>query len=465
MKRILLLVALVFPLSAPAALKLNGKNFLYEKDPKALASTVQLVFRTGSISDPQGKEGLARIAFHSLLRGTKKKSRKEFVAELERLGGSLEVDSGTNRAIISLNALSENLEPAIRLLSEAVLEPALSESEIKSLLEEELAKLHQEKSNNRALLQRSFRLALFQGTPLALPPEGTIASVSAIGAEDIRNFLKAQTKNGNIVVAVNSNRPQNEVKKWIESAFSAFPEGKAPDEPKFELKKPKGQRLYVVDRKGSSTTEIAIGHLGFSAAEPLRDVLETGLFVFGSDFTSRLSVVLRKENGWTYGAYASYRMLDQPRRHGGSFLIYTFPQAEFTDKAALKALEMYRDYVKKGVTQKELKYAQESLANSYPFRFATSKGRLTARLYSLLDGAPLPSVEEYRKTVYGINRKSLQRAISRFHDPENLVIVLVGDPEKTKAVSAAIPGLKEVVRIEDPMQPLPVSDKKVGLSD
>jgi zinc protease len=446
----LFLSLLLLSQPAEAALKLqSGKNFLYEHDPKALASSVQIVFRSGSTSDPTGKEGLANIAYNSLLRGTKEKSRKAFIDQVEQLGGSLSVDAGSNRAILSLNALSDNLEPAIRLLAEAILQPGLREDEIKSLFDEELAKLNQEKSNNRALLQRSFRQALFQGTPLAIPPSGTIQSVSKITIDDIRSFLTAHTQSANVLVAVNSNRSEKEVRAWVEKAFTTLPEGQAPAAPKFQAKKPKGRRLFVLDRKGSSTTEVAIGHLGFVAAEPIREVLETGLFVFGSDFTSRLSTVLRKDNGWTYGAYASYRMLDQPRRHGGSFLIYTFPQAEFTEKAALKAVEMYTDYVKKGVTAKELKFAQDSLVNSYAFKFATSKSRLTARLYSLLDGAPNLSVPQYKKLVNGITRDSLLQAVKRFHDPENFVMVLVGDPEKTKAVASSLPGIVETIRLEE----------------
>lgn len=455
MKSLFLAAALLLlPAQAPAALKLqSGKNFLYEQDPKALASTVQIVFRAGSTSDPKGKEGLSNIAFNSLLRGTKTKTRVEFINAIERIGGTVGVDAGTSRAIVSLDALSDNLEAAIGLLAEAVLQPGLREDEIKSLTEEEMAKLNQEKSNNRALMGRAFRLALFAGTPLAIPPSGTMNSVGALSLEDIRAFLAAQTKAANVVVAVNSNRPEKEVKAWLEKAFAAFPEGEAPAAPKFKLTKPEGRRLVLVDRKGSSTTEVAFGHLGFGASEPAREVLETGLFVFGSDFTSRISTVLRKENGWTYGTVASFRMIDLPRRHGGSFLTYTFPQAEFTAKASLKMLEMYEDYVKNGVTAQELKYAQDSLANSYPFKFATSKSRLTSRLYSLLDGAPNLSVAQYRAQVRGITRASLHAAIRKFHDPRNLVIVLVGDPEKTKEVAETLPGLAGTTRIEDPSQP------------
>ena len=40
--------------------------------------------------------------------------------------------------------------------------------------------------------------------------------------------------------------------------------------------------------------------------------LETGNFVFGEDFTSRLMQVLRNENGWTYGVYSGFNQLMGP---------------------------------------------------------------------------------------------------------------------------------------------------------
>ncbi len=104
---------------AEAALRLRTDgtypNYLFEQDPKALASSVQLVFQTGSMADPKGKEGLASLAFHSLLRGTKAHSKDQFFAELEKLGASLDVDVGAGRVILSLKTESEKLEPAIQL--------------------------------------------------------------------------------------------------------------------------------------------------------------------------------------------------------------------------------------------------------------------------------------------------------------------------------------------------------------
>jgi len=447
--------------SAEAALKLatagKAKNFLYEQDAKALASNVQLVFRTGSLSDPKGKEGLANLAFEALFHGTKTKARKEFFAATERLGASINSDTDTNRTIISLDALSDNLEPAIGLLAEAVLQPGLKDEEINSLKQEALAQINEELANNRSVLKRVVRQALYRGTPLAFPANGTTEGLNAITPADVRSFLESQVKAGNIVLAVMSNHSEATVKGWIETAFANLADGAAPPAPKLEFTPLNGRRLYTVERPGSSTTEMAIAQRGYEANYKDRDVLEAGIFVLGGDMSSRLFQELRAKKGWTYGAYAFDRFLGIPRKENGSFLIYAFPATDHTEEATLRALELYRDYVSKGITAKELDFAKRSLTNAYPFKFATSRARLTARLYQFLDGAPLLSVPDYRKELNGITRASLLKAVRKLHDPENVAIVLVGDPAAIAKTKATIPNLKETIAIGDPQVALPTA--------
>lgn len=452
-------LAALNPPSARAALQLESagknKNFLFERDPQALVSSVQLVFRTGNIADPQGKEGLANLAFEALFRGTKEKNRKQFFAATERIGSTISSDTNTNRTIISLDAISENLEPAVGLFAEAVLSPGLKDEEINSLKREEIDQIGQEMSNNRAVMKRVARQALFRGTPLAFPANGTAASLAAITPADVRNFLAEQVKAGNVVVAAVSNLPEATVKGWMEKAFANLPDGAAPPAPKLEFAPINGRRLYAVERAGSSTTEMIIAQRAYEAGYPDRNKLEAAAYVLGGDMSSRLFQELRAKKGWTYGAFALDRFFDIPRRHGGSFSVYAFPAADHTEEATLRALEVYQEFVAKGLTAKELTFAKRSLGNAYPFKFATSKSRLTARLYQFLDGAPLPSVAEYRKEMNALTPKTLLKAMQKVYDPANVVIVLVGEPAAIAKTKAAIPGLKEAVMVTDPQKELP----------
>ncbi len=456
MKFLLCFALLLAHIPAQAAITLTsaGKNtnFLHERDPKALASVVQIIFRTGSLSDPKGKEGLAALAFESLLRGTKGKERKEFFAAVERLGASLSVDVASNRTILSLTSVSDNLQPAITLLAEAVLQPGLRDSEIRSLQDEKVALLQQELSNNRAMLRRIFRQALFRGTALAFPPSGTLDGMRAIQPQDVRDFLAAQIKEKNVVVAAASNHSANAIGSWVTAAFQALPAGEAPAHPEPTFAPIQARTLYVYERPGSSTTELGLGHLGIKANHPDREALSLGMYLFGEDMSSRLFQVLRAKNGWTYGAYSSFNYFELPRRHGSGFMVYAFPQAEHTEKLTLKAIELYEDFAKNGITEKELSYAKKSLGNSYAFEFSTSAKRLNNRLYALLDGAPFRSVAQYRSIINGLSRAKMKKVIAGAHQAQDLVFVTVGDPAQINSLKKSIPNLKNTITVSDPMK-------------
>lgn len=453
----LLLAISAVPAQAAIELRTSGakKNFLYEQDSKALATMVQMVFRTGNLSDVKGKEGITELAFQSLFRGTKALGRKEFYAALERLGANVTVDTGSTRTIVSLTVVSDNLAAAINLLAESVIHPALKDEEIRSLAEEKLAGMQQELSSNRSVMKRVLRQAMYQGNPLAFPADGTIEGVKAVQGDDVRNFLAQYVKSENVIFAISSNHSEKDVKGMITQAFTAMPEGEAPAAPEAKVASPKGRTLYVVERAGSSTTELAFGTTGIKADRPDRDVLETGDYIFGEgSMNARLFKILRSQNGWTYGAYSGFGMLDLPRAFGGVYMIYAFPQVEHTEKLTLKMLELYEDFAKKGITGEELAFAKKSMTASYAFKFATSRSRLSARLYQLLDGAPLYSVSQYKSVIGKITPEMIQKAGAKVHDPENLAIVAVGDPAQLEALKKSIPKLKNVVKVTDPMKPL-----------
>lgn len=458
-KTTLLLIALLsaHPIGAIANVTLSKEknNFVYEQDKKLLASSLQFVFRSGSLHDPKGKEGLARLSFLALLRGTKEKSRVEFISALEKLGAAAGVDTQSGRTILSLTSISDNLTEATQLIAEAILTPGLKTDDLEQLIAEETAKLSQEKSNNRALARRTYRAFLMKDTPWAHTPDGNLSSIKNITPEDVRSFLSDHIKSENLIVAAASNKAADDVKALVEKNFKALPDGSAPPLPKFNIKNPaEGISLVLVPRKGSSTTEALIGHPSMRATDPDRFALEAGMFIFGDDFTARLSEVIRKQNGWTYGAYGLYRMIEAPRKYGSAFTMYAFPQTQFTHLAVPKMIEMYHDYVKNGITAKELKYAKNSIGNSYPFEFANVDSVLNKRLYKILDGAEFPSVKELRKILSDVTQAKIKKAVQRVHTPNNLLVVLVGDPDALEKTKSALKNVKSVATVEDPMTEL-----------
>ena len=445
-----------------AALKLipveNRKgNLILEKDPKALVSNFHIVIKTGSVHDPKGKVGLTALSFEALLRGTKNKSKSEFFAELEQLGATVSMDVSYSRTIISLDAISKNLKPAIKLLSEAVLQPGLKKKEIAKLLEEHKAKLMQSRSNIRSLLSHSVRKFLYEGTPLENHYNGSIPSVNKIRLTDIKKRLRNSLNSNNIIFAVNTNLEKNNIKKWIKKYFAVLPNGTVPSPINLSnFKKRKGIHFLILPApKSSKTVNVILTPIQVGPKADFKDwhILSLGTFAFSRGMSSILFNELREKTGWTYTAYGDYRRFDLPRYYGSNFLILTSPATIYAKKAIPRALELYEQYVKNGLTKKQFGLASDAIKDSYAFKFAQAEQRLANRIYSTLDGAKIDPISLFHKKIDSLEPKDLKNLLQKTENTKDTLIAVTGDPEQMKKIlSEAFPHRKKSFHVvKDPI--------------
>jgi zinc protease len=426
-------------------------NFLFERDPSSLVTTVMVVVMAGSAHDPKGKEGLASFAFDSITRGTKTKSRDAFANAVEGLGATIGANANYVRSVISLDVISENFAPGVQLLGEALSASALSGAEFDRLKSERLALLDQARSNPTRVLFRAARAQLYRGTTLAHYPDGSIESVKKISLADLRAFIGRHFHNGNFLVAVNSNLDKELVRAAIEKAFANVALGAPTPLPELKAPKISGRHLIILERKGLTTVPALIAHPTVGSTYPRLAELEIGDFILGGSMSSRLFNVLRNENGWTYGAQSSFQIFDKPRKHGGVFSIYTFPATEHAMVAIPKAVEIYTNFEDKGLSSAELGFAKNSLINSYAFNFVSASDRLNGRLMEILEGLPFESVDSYRARMNAVNANDLQRWIQEAHDSTNFILGVAGDPTFLRELVMKIPGIQSVKVVKDPV--------------
>src|SRR3984957_8348893 len=93
----------------------------------------RVLVRGGVESDPRQMAGLANLTASLLRRGTAKRSAEQFAEELDYLGGTFQAafDGQLGSATaISSEFLSKDFDKGLDLLSDAVLHPAITESEV-----------------------------------------------------------------------------------------------------------------------------------------------------------------------------------------------------------------------------------------------------------------------------------------------------------------------------------------------
>ena len=405
-------------------------QLLYEEDPSALVSTIQVVVKSGSSEEAVGKQGVTNLFSELMLRGTKKYERQKFQSLLERLGATLSVSVSHDKIVFSGQVIKDNTFEFVKLLEEALLKPKFSEKEFNSLKVEIINQIAHIKNSNNRLGGVAIRQELFKGTPLEKPSSGTLSSVRKLQLADVLRSYNNAFHRQNLLFAVVSPFKETQWKGVLKELWQKFPDGAQKTRRIFEPKVPETPTLIVIHKPKTSTGVLTFAQKGITAQDPDRYALGSGNFSFGGEpLVSRLFRIVRGELGWTYAINSGYGSMGNLSYQPGIYTIVSTPSVEFTSKTLFKTITMWQDYVRNGLKKQELTLAQESLINSYPFEFESAEKRLGQKVYSELYGVPVLSQDEYRKTIDNVGNGDLKKSLKDRHSEKGWLITLVADKD------------------------------------
>jgi predicted Zn-dependent peptidase len=219
----------------------------------------------------------------------------------------------------------------------------------------------------------------------------------------------------------------------LEAAFGDWkaPSAPAPTKAIDAPVAPARPRLVVIDRPNSPQSVLLFGRvLPLDGAGTGQEALELANEVIGNDFLSRLNSDLREEKGWTYGISSSLFQVRGPR----AFVVFTPVQSDRTaDSIKLIVQDMKAFPAQKGVDQVELQRVTEGNIRNLPNRFETNGQVLGA----LLENQRLKRPDDYQARLPDIYRSitaaQIDKAAAQYLQPEQMVIVVVGDRSKIDA--------------------------------
>jgi zinc protease len=400
-----------------------------------------LSFRTGSTSDPLGKEGLARVTARMIRRGAVDLPGSAIEETIDGLGGELSADVGTSTTSFSIEVIARNVEPLVDFVARILATPAFEEEALGKLLRESEGEIVESRDNDGSLASRALRRTLFAGHPYARRAAGSVASLRSLTTADVRAFYEAHYTRANAVIAVSGDVTEARAKELAERLVAHLAEG---TESTFDVVDPTvapGRTLVFVDKPDRTQTQMVIGGLGSHPRDADHMPLHVANTIFGGTFTARMMREIRSKRGWSYGA-SSRLPYD---RHRDAFTMWTAPGAG--DAAAclalqLSLLEKWRD---KGVTPKELTFTKTYLTRSHVFDVDTAGKRVFSRLSTTLYDLPVDYHSRYLDNVKTVTKELADAAVQARIRPDALVIAVVGThAEIGKAVEEAIPGLTDV---------------------
>ena len=115
----------------------NDDLKIYVEESRALPFvSVAIAIRSGSSTEPIGKEGLTRVMVRMLRRGCRGLRPHEIEEKIDALGAEFSADVSPSVITLHADVISRSLDPLVDLLSTMMAEPTFDEVELGKLLRE-----------------------------------------------------------------------------------------------------------------------------------------------------------------------------------------------------------------------------------------------------------------------------------------------------------------------------------------
>jgi zinc protease len=159
--------------------------------------------------------------------GTETLGKDAFSKVQSKLGSTLEASAATDYSALEAKSLRADWEQALGLLLDAFLHPALPDSELELQRGRLLQELKREQESPDDALHFLADQLLFQGTPYAIRPQGTEASVRALSQQDIQTHLATLRAQNRLLLVVVGDVEPEAVFALARKVLSSLPEGHA----------------------------------------------------------------------------------------------------------------------------------------------------------------------------------------------------------------------------------------------
>jgi zinc protease len=375
------------------------------------------------------------MAANMVTRGTVARDAEALALELERNGISLSAGADHDAASVTVTALTEDSERALRLLSEVVQVPRFDAKEFRTLRDQTATGMAVAEKSPSVIADRAFNKALWGNHPYARPAEGTSKDLAGLDPEGLRDWWKHWVRPDTAVLYMAGDVTPDAAEAIAGRFLGGWEsEGEATPAPLPAIEPPVETRITLVDRPGAIQSEIRAGHLGITRENPLYPTGVVLSQVFGGAFSSRLNDSLRVQKGLTYSARGGL----SSSRFGGEFDVGTFtktPKTGETVRAVLDEIRRMRDVPP---SDKELGDAVSYLSGSFAGSLETPQA-MAERLWTLeLNHLPANWWNTYMQRIVSTQVDDVQNAARDLLDPGRLHIVVVGDAEAVKADLEAI---------------------------
>jgi predicted Zn-dependent peptidase len=327
-----------------------------------------------------------------------------------------------------------HVDEGLKMWLDILNNPAFPEDRIRRERESMILPLRNRNRNISTVATRTFQ-DLIYGEESPINAEPTEATISGITRDDVIAWHKKYWGANNAILVVAGDFKKAEMLQKLEATFGKWrnAETKAvPPYPKVAALASKGG-VYMAQPEGATPNQgiVRVGFLGLTQDDPDYPAVDLMNYTLGGgSFSSRITQVVRTDNGLAYTANSSV----------GAGLHYPGAMAAFVqtkNSTVVFATQLMINEIERmragDVSEKDLRFAKTARVRAFPSMFSTISGNIRNFAQLEMDKRPMDYYDTYLARYEKVTLADVKRVAQKYLQTDKMIILVTGNIEECRA--------------------------------
>ncbi|WP_219222781.1 M16 family metallopeptidase [Pedobacter antarcticus] len=384
------------------------------------ASTIShacIIVNSGSRDENESQAGLAHFIEHMIFKRTEKRNTNQILNRLESVGADLNAYTTKEYTCIHASFLHPYLDRTLELFHDIVFHSTFPEDEMEKergvILDEIASYLDQPEE----AIYDDFEDMVFMDHSLGRNILGTTESVSRLSGEDIKDFISANYRTDQIVVAVLGKYSLDKAVKIFTKYYETVPANKGIHN---RIAPSAAPVIKRVDTKPIMQAHTVIGSTAYSLYHPFK----TGLLLLnnllcGNAMSSILNLQLREKHGIAYSIESGY----SPLSDTGIFTIYFGTDKDKVNKAISLIDKEFKKLRSNPLTEIQLRKAKQKFIGQIALGEENRIGLIVSMAKSLIDYNKIDNLDTVFAKIEAVTTAEMEQITAEILDEKNLSVL------------------------------------------
>lgn len=402
--------------------------------PHAQTAAMGIWASVGGRHEPASLNGISHFIEHMLFKGTKRRSARRIMQEIEGVGGDMNAYTAEERTCYYATAAAEYFPRVCDVLCDIYLDPRLSKQDIdreRGVIGEEILMYRDEPSSH---VQELLNTTFWPKHPLGRPLTGTLATIEGMGRKEFLEYRAGHYHSSSTVVSAAGKIRHEEVVARIVKHLGGLGKGRKPAAKPSPV--PPSRPRLCVEARDIQQTQVAIALPAFSHKDERRYAFHLMHILLGGNASSRLFQELREKRGLCYSVSTHPLTLDD----SGVFNISVGLDRKNLEKSLHLILAEFEALRSKPVGAAELKRAKEYAVGSSRMSLERTSSQNMRLGSSVLVYGKIVDPEVVHEKIRAVTAEEIRAAAEEILNPSRMTLALVG-PSPDEAMVQRMLGL------------------------